>query len=253
MDDLRNLRLVIQYDGTDFAGYQVQVGQRTVQGVLHDAFHSLTGEQARVHAAGRTDAGVHAIGQVASVSVRSTLSCAVIIRALNALLPGDVAVTQVDDAPPGFHARFSAHSRSYRYVVYNAPQPAPLWRRYSYHVRGYLDAARMNVALRSLVGEHDFAAFGQGMEDRVHGTRGPTVRHLLRAGCRRVRGVFVVFSFAANAFLRAMVRSLVGTALLVGRGELDTAGLRGVLASQERGAAGPSAPPQGLFLVRVAY
>jgi tRNA pseudouridine38-40 synthase len=212
----------------------------------------LTGEEVRAHAAGRTDAGVHALGQVASVTTRSALSCEVIGRALNALLPPDVAVSKVEDAPPGFHARFSALSRDYRYVVYNARTPAPLWRRYSYHVTSALDAARIDTALRSIVGEHDFAAFGQGMEDNESGARGHTVRRLLLARCRRVRAM-LIFSFAANAFLRSMVRSLVGTALLIGRGQLESDAMRAILASRERATAGPSAPPHGLFLVRVHY
>ena len=252
MAEMRNLRLAVQYDGTDFAGYQAQPGTRTVQGVLQDSFRRLTGEDVRVHAAGRTDAGVHALGQVASLRTTTALSCTVVGRALNALLPADMAVRDVQDADADFHARFSARARRYLYLVYNDSRPAPLLRRYSYHVGTLLDTRRMDEALRSLVGEHDFAAFGRGMEDRESGVLGHTVRHLFRARCRRVRP-FVLFSFAANAFLRSMVRSLVGTALLVGRGQLESEALRAILETRERGAAGPSVPPQGLFLTRVTY
>src|SRR5262249_3743094 len=139
MAETRNLRMTVQYDGTDFAGYQVQPGTRTVQGVLQEAFRRLTGEEVRAHAAGRTDAGGHALGQVVSVHTSTALPCSVVERGLNALLPPDVAVRSVQEAGPEFHARFSAQSRSYVYFVYNSRTPAPLWRRYSYHVTGALD------------------------------------------------------------------------------------------------------------------
>lgn len=251
-DGVRTLRLTVQYDGSDFAGYQLQSRARTVQGVLHEAFQRLTGEDVRANAAGRTDTGVHALGQVVSVQTRTALAPQVVGRALNALLPADVAVSDTVDAPPGFHARYSALAREYRYVVYNGPTTGPLWRRYSYHVGDPLDATRMDAALSPLVGRHDFGSFGRGMEDRISGVRGSTVRHMMRARCRRVRA-FLIFSFTANAFLRTMIRSLVGTVLLVGRGQLAPEALTAILAARDRGAAGPSAPPHGLVLVRVRY
>jgi len=180
-DGVRTLRLTVQYDGSDFAGYQLQSRARTVQGVLHEAFQRLTGEDVRANAAGRTDAGVHAMGQVVSVQTRTALAPQVVGRALNALLPADVAVSDTVDAPPGFHARYSALAREYRYVVYNGPTPGPLWRRYSYHVGDPLDATRMDAALGPLVGRHDFGSFGRGMEDRISGVRGSTVRKCVPA------------------------------------------------------------------------
>ena len=219
-----------------------------MQGELEAAWTRLTGEAVRWNFAGRTDAGVHARGQVANTHTQTRHSLVTVQRALNALLPGDLAVREAREAQPAFHARFSAWRREYRYVILNERWRAPLLREQSLHVPEPLDVAAMDAAVRRLEGEHDFAAFGT-----VDG--GTTVRRCFQAVCRanEQQGRQIVVELAANGFLRHMVRAVVGTLLLVGRGRLAASDIDQILASRDRAAAGPNAPPHGLFLEAVRY
>lgn len=248
------LRGTLQYDGTAYAGFQLQATVPTIQGALEAALATVTGAACRVTGAGRTDAGVHARGQVISFQSETHLAPETLLRALNATLPRDIVLLSLEETTPNFNARYAARSRAYEYIVYNAPVPSPFWRRYSHHVAGPLDVASMVEALCHLVGTHDFAAFGMPMEQTRDGAtvRGGTVRTVRAARCWAAQPC-VYFYFEANAFLRHMVRQIVGTALKVGRGRLPAADVVSILRSRRGNAAGPAAPAQGLYLVHVTY
>jgi tRNA pseudouridine38-40 synthase len=251
---VRTFRGTVHYDGTAYAGFQVQAKAPTVQGALEDALAGVTGQTTRVVGAGRTDAGVHARGQVISFRSATDLATDTLQRALNALLPEDIVLLSLEEAPADFHARYAARSRAYEYVVYNMPWPSPFWRCYSYHVPELLDVARMGCALEPLLGEHDFAAFGMPMERTRAGTtvRSTTTRTLLAARCWAVQPC-VYFYLEANAFLRHMVRLIVGTVLRVGQGRLAPSAVREILAARRLAASGPAVPARGLYLVKVTY
>ena len=249
--DARNIALTLEYDGAGFAGSQYQLGVRTVQGELEAAWQRFTAETARWAFAGRTDAGVHARGQVANVRSTTQHSLSVIQRAMNAILPADLAVREAREVDWEFHARFSAWRRDYRYLILNERWPAPLLRTQMLQVPEPLDVAAMAGAVALLQGEHDFAAFGAATTDG-----GSTVRRCFRAECRHDEQMgrqVIAVDLAANGFLRHMVRSVVGTLLLVGRGRRAPADMANILASRERARSGPAAPPHGLYLETVSY
>jgi tRNA pseudouridine38-40 synthase len=238
--------IVVEYDGTRYCGFQTQARGQTIQAELERALGAVTQEERRVVGAGRTDAGVHARGQVAHFKTNWRHSWAELRRALNALLPDDIVVHQLLPVAPEFHARYSARSRWYRYSVFNRPLRSPFAARFAYHLATALDVEAMNAAAECLLGQHDFAAFGQSPNG------GHTVREICMARWRREEDR-VFFDVEANAFLRHMVRSLVGTLLWVGTGKIGPAEFAGILVGKERSAAGVTAPPQGLCLERVAY
>lgn len=241
------LRLVLEYDGTDFQGWQIQPGgARTVQGCLQVAFERVTGQRVNVLASGRTDAGVHAEAQVASVEVETTLEPALLRHALNGCLPRDVAVVTVERAAPDFDARRDSRAKLYRYIVWNAPARSPLRDRRSLHVARTLDLEAMRRAAADLVGTHDFACFQAARA----GTR-TTVRTLERLDVQGRPGGEIRFEAFGKGFLRHMVRTLVGTLLEVGRGRRPPDSLPALLATRDRRRAGPTAPARGLTLVRV--
>jgi tRNA pseudouridine38-40 synthase len=240
------VRAAVAYDGTDYGGFQRQANAPTVQAALEAALARVTQERITVLAAGRTDAGVHAAGQVIAFDTAWRHELCDLQRALNAVLPVDIAVLEIGEAAADFHPRYDARSRRYRYTVYNAPVRWPLDRRYSLHVADPLDAAMMQRAAQSLVGEHDFATFGrppQGLE---------TVRRVLTSGWGG-GPTWLTFDIEANAFLYRMVRSIVGTLLQVGRGKMGLEEFVAVLAARDRSLAGPTAPPHGLCLMEVRY
>jgi tRNA pseudouridine38-40 synthase len=276
-----HLKLRIQYDGTHFAGSQLQAEERgrTVQGELERALARLAGEPVRVLLAGRTDSGVHALGQVASFHFPERLrldSPESVMRALNPNLPDDLAVAHAEIASEDFHARFSAKRRAYRYLFWHAPYPSPLMARYSLHVRRKLDWEAIAGAAPHLEGKHDFAAFaGSGMgipsSGDEPGNRPGTVRtmHLARltalprdanpwqwdlpSGNTVTEGNFTALDLVANAFLPQMVRTIVGTLLEVGQGKRTVDTIEKLLRGRDRRAAGPTAKPHGLCLVWVEY
>lgn len=241
------LRLLVAYDGTDFAGFQVQPGQRTVQGVLEEALERLTQRPVRVRAAGRTDAGVHALGQVVAFpAVDDVLHPDVLHRAMPSLLPSDVAVVDAQLGPDDFDARFSARTRSYTYLLWCGETAHPLYRRHSLWVREPVDVRRLSGALRHVVGTHDFSSFA-----RVRSDQDPE-RTILAAGAVEDNALLRL-SVTGVSFLHQMVRSIVGSALQVATGRKPASWMREVLEARDRSAAGPVAPAHGLALTHVGY
>ncbi len=242
----RKIKAIVEYDGTRYAGFQQQPNQVTIQGEMERVLAQVTQQETRIVGAGRTDAGVHARGQVVHFMTSWKWSLEELHRAANALLADDIAVTEVAGASSDFHARFSAVSREYRYTILNQEIRSPLEARYAYHHAQPLDEGLMGQALAYVVGTHDFASFGQPTQGDS------TVREVLQASCvRKAKHIYVDIS--ANAFLRQMVRTIVGTLLLVGRGALTPLDLKSILQGRERSLAGPPAPAHGLCLVRVNY
>lgn len=241
------MRALVEYDGADYHGFQILTDRPSVQGALEQVLQRLTGQPTRIRYAGRTDAGVHAEGQVIAADLLWRHSLADLERAWNALLPADIAVRQVarvSDA--SFHPRFSARSRVYRYTVWTAPWRSPLHERYTHHEPRPLDVERMNQAAALLVGLHDFASFGQPTQGDS------TVRQVMRADWQRT-GWTLHFEIEANAFLKRMVRTIVGTLLETGKGQRSVESVGEVLAAQNRALAAPPAPACGLCLVEVKY
>ena len=238
------LLAIIEYDGTEFEGFQIQKRRRTVQGELVKVLHQITREKIRVIGAGRTDTGVHAAGLGVHLDTAWSRSPEVLQRALNAVLPDDISVSRIAQVPADFSARYSAKSRVYRYTILNRATRAPLAERYALRVPEPLDANAMDAAARCLIGKHDFGAFGTP-------PRGDNaVREMYRAQVEReAERVFV--ELEANAFLYRMVRRIVGTLILVGKGTLSVAEFRQVLEKKRR--AGESVLPHGLCLIKVQY
>lgn len=248
---MRNIVLRLAYDGTDFVGSQWQANGRSVQAEVERAWARLTREQQRFTFAGRTDARVHAHGQVAHVHTRTHHPPAVIMRALNALLPHDVAVLDVWEAAPDFHARHSAVWRWYRYLIDNQPVALPQLRHHVLHTDRPLHISAMQHALAALPGWHDFAVFGRG--DQNHTT---TMRLCHRAECSTTEMMtrpLLTIDLVANAFLRHMVRTIVGTLLLVGWGQMEPTEFAYILSKQNRQRVGPTAAAHGLTLMAVGY
>ena len=236
-------KLDLEYDGTDFAGWQVQPDARTVQGELKRALEVVLREEVRVTGAGRTDAGVHAWGQVASIVCHGDVTAA--LRSVNAVLPDDVVVRSAHSAPDGFDARRDAIRRRYRYVLHRGP--TALDRRFCLALDRFPDPARMADAAARLPGHRDFASFASGIDP------GDGTECLLERAEVRERGPFLDLEVTANRFLRKMVRTIVGTLLEVGWGSRPPEWIDDVVSSRDRRAAGPVVPPRGLFLVAVDY
>jgi tRNA pseudouridine38-40 synthase len=241
------IRLDLAYDGTGFHGWARQPRLRTVQGILEEALTKVAGERPVLSVAGRTDAGVHASGQVASFPASHDLHPERIQRALNGMLAPEVVVIRARSMPDSFDARHSATGREYRYRIDTAPVPSPFEARFVWHRPGRLGIGPMRRAAQDLVGEHDFAAFCRSRRSPVS-----TVRTLRRLAVG-VRGHRVEIRAEANGFLHQMVRSLVGTLAAVGEGRIDPDAVPRILAAGDRSRAGPVAPPHGLTLVRVVY
>jgi tRNA pseudouridine38-40 synthase len=244
---MRTFKITLAYDGTAFAGWQMQDGPRTVQGVFEEALRPIENRRIVVFAAGRTDAGVHAAGQVVSFSLNSPISAEALRRALNVRLPEDVRVMRVEEADAAFNARFDAKRKTYHYAIFTGAVVPPPIRHFVWHIPQPLDLDAMNTAAAELVGEHDFAAFQAAGSD-VMSTR----RELLvsRVMCSEER---VVYEVSGTGFLRHMVRNIVGTLVDIGRGRRPVADVVRVLSSRDRTTASATAPPQGLTLWSVDY
>jgi tRNA pseudouridine38-40 synthase len=247
---MRNLKIVLQYDGTAYAGWQRQDNGISIQAVLEDALEPIEGSRVVVHGAGRTDAGVHALAQVATVTLSGSMEPPALARALNAILPPDVRVLAVEEADPAFHARFSAIGKVYEYRIVNARLVSPFLYKYVWHVVQPVDLDAVREASALLLGTHDFAAF-QGARAAVASTD-RTVRTIEweHGGGSDLP---LVMRIEGDGFLRHMVRNIVGTLVDVGVGRLPPSRVAGILASRDRTQAGPTAPAHGLYLVRVLY
>ena len=248
-----NFKLLIQYDGTDFHGWQVQENQRTVQGELERTLSLLEDAEVHVAGSGRTDAGVHAEGQVANVRLNRLFTPDKLRVAINGNLGRDVRILNVEKASDDFHARFSVKVKTYVYRVVNAPVMSPFWLRYAHHESRPLDVGKMNDAARLFLGEHDWTAFSAArsdVENRVRTIKEFTVESFWDA---RANATIIEFRISANGFLRYMVRSIVGTMLEVGRGEKDSDIILTAIIGGNRELAGNTAPANGLTLLKVGY
>jgi tRNA pseudouridine38-40 synthase len=265
---MRNFKLTVAYDGTNYFGWRVQANKATVQETLEAAVEQITGRKVRLHASGRTDAGVHALGQVASFQCDTNLESAVLQKALNAVLPEDVAVLDVCEVPADFHPRYSAQRKHYRYLLYDGEAPDIFLRRYAWHYKnGRLDADAMHRAAQSLVGKHNFTSF-----ESSGAKRKTSIRTIFSLNVRRGRAGeggavlhpappltstssqdWITLDIIADGFLYNMVRSILGTLVEVGRGAQSKGWPAEVLLAADRRRAGPTAPPQGLFLMKVCY
>ena len=245
---MKNIKMVIAYDGGNYNGWQLQKTGATIQGVIEAALGQILNRQTRVIGSGRTDAGVHALNQVAHFFTESTLELASLHRGLNSLLPQDIVIKEMTGAPPDFHARYSARSRVYQYLIWNNRTRSPFYGRYSWQVHDSLDANLMRQASVCLTGWHDFASFqGTGSVCRT------SEREVMRCAIRGRAGRWIICTVEANSFLRHMVRNIIGTLVEAGRGRMTSDEFRAILDARDRSRAGVTAPPQGLFLKKVRY
>jgi tRNA pseudouridine38-40 synthase len=248
-----NFKLLIQYDGTDFHGWQVQENARSIQGELERVIGMLEDATVKVHGSGRTDAGVHAEGQVANVHLSRKFTPDKLRNAINGNLWRDIRIVQATTAPDDFHARFSARTKTYVYRVINAPVMSPFWRRFAHHEARPLDVGRMTVASRFFLGEHDWTAFASARGDSEGKVRNVMAFDIESKWDSRAKAAILEFQITANGFLRYMVRSIVGTLLEVGRGDKDIDVVRTAIVSGDRTLAGTTALPNGLTLLNVRY
>lgn len=247
MLEKRNIKLVVAYDGTNFQGFQYQPDQRTVQGVMEELLSELFQERVKVIGAGRTDAGVHALGQVVNFHARCPIPKERLVVAMNSILPADVRVQRASFVHLKFHARFDAKSRVYRYTIHERGVENPLTSRYAWHVSERVDVGRMQEATQYLVGVHDFRTFCKGAEPVEN-----TVREVKWIKCTR-RESFLTITIEASSFLRQMARIIVASLLEVGKGANPPEWIKEILEACDRKVAPQAAPPQGLCLLRVRY
>ncbi|HZK34477.1 MAG TPA: tRNA pseudouridine(38-40) synthase TruA [Bacillota bacterium] len=244
---MKNVRLTIEYDGTDYAGWQIQDNAITIQQLVQEALEKLTREPIKLTGSGRTDSGVHALGQVANFKTRSTIPSERFSYALNAVLPRDIKVISSQGVPMDFHARFSAKEKTYRYCMLVNTHGSAIGHRFHVHVRPPLDIEAMNRASRAYIGSHDFAAMqatGSSVES--------TVRTIFESQLRS-DGDYLYYSVRGNGFLYKMVRIMVGTLIEVGKGKINADDIPEILSSQARKKAGFTAAAKGLFLDRAYY
>jgi tRNA pseudouridine38-40 synthase len=245
---MNNFKLTIEYDGTAYKGWQRQAEDPTVQAEIERALEQMTRSKITVIGAGRTDAGVHALGQVANFRCDTRLAPDAILKGLNSLLPPDIAIRDCGLMPAEFHARFAARSKRYHYRILNRAARAAVGRDYAWFIHRPLDTRAMGQATEHLLGRRDFKAFESAGSPRAH-----TERHVMQAAWKEAEDRCLTFQIEADGFLRGMVRNIVGTLVAVGLGKLDPQGIEGILASRDRRRAGVTAPARGLFLVEVYY
>jgi tRNA pseudouridine38-40 synthase len=253
----RRIKLSLQYDGSAYCGWQIQPSGTSIQGILQDRLYEITGEKVAVIGAGRTDAGVHAVEQIAAFDSHSSMDAGIIKRALNALLPQDIRVMEAIEAADNFHPRYNALSKRYFYIIANMRDIPVFIRKYVWQVTAWLNVAAMDMGASHLLGSHDFSSFrgsGCGAENPVRSVRRldvvPISEITLFTG---FQGSFIKIAVEADGFLRHMVRNIVGTLVEVGRGKIGQEKIEEILKSKDRRSAGPTAPPQGLFLEKVIY
>lgn len=245
---MRNIKLLIEYDGTNYLGWQVQFRGPTIQGILEEKLGLLTGETIRLFGSGRTDSGVHAIGQVAHFKTENSMDTHRMQRALNSLLPPDIVIQKMEEVEESFHARKHSKSKVYEYRILNRNLRSVFHRAYVWHIPQQLDFKEMGKATQYLIGEHDFSSFRSvGSPTRT------TVRKVTRVEWKRGRSGLVRFEIEANGFLKQMVRAIIGTLVEVGKGKISAGEFRKIFESKDRKKAGPTAPAHGLFLKEVKY
>lgn len=244
---MRNIKLTIEFDGTNYSGWQMQVGVLTIQQLLQEAIGAVTGERIYVQGASRTDAGVHALAQVANFKTASKIRTDKLLPAINAHLPEDIVVKRLEEVPEDFHSQFHARSKLYRYTILNSFIRPALSRGLCHVVGPPLDETRMAEAAQCLVGEHDFRAFTTEAWTKTN-----TVRTVTAVRVERV-GETITVEVEANGFLYNMVRAIVGTLIEIGRGKMEVAEMKAILDSRDRKKAGPTAPAKGLCLVEVRH
>ncbi len=255
---MRNIKLIIQYDGTNYSGWQVQPDAVSIQGLIEKFLKKITGEDIDLIAAGRTDAGVHAFGQAACFKTSSRLPADTLRNALNAHLPYDIRIIKAQEVDSSFHARFSAHRKSYFYMVSTDRIVSPFLHRYVWRSLHKIDIPPMRESISYLMGTHDFSAFrasGCGAKTPVRTIFSSTVESLdaIEFMSLRISGNFIKFRFEGDAFLRHMVRNMVGTLVEVGKGKLKPEDVEKIIAGKDRKCAGPTAPSKGLFLEKIVY
>ena len=244
---MRNISLLVSYDGTAYHGWQCQPNAITIQETLQKVIERITNRQVKLYGGARTDRGVHALGQVVNFHSDTGIDLKALEKGINSLLPPDIRLERAGEVPGDFHSRYSAKSKTYVYCIRNAPHNSPFYGRYSWHIRHALDVSSMRGAIQNIKGSHDFSAFKKQDE-----TYRSTVREVLRAGVLR-RKDFVYVVLEATGFLRYMVRNIVGTLELVGSEKLTSDRFREILESGDRRKAGPTAPAMGLFLKEIKY
>ncbi|MEI6126756.1 MAG: tRNA pseudouridine(38-40) synthase TruA [Pseudomonadota bacterium] len=245
---MRNIKLIIQFDGTAYHGWQTQSSHRTVQKTVQDVLSRILNSRVTLHGSGRTDAGVHALGQAAHFFTTSAMSPEKLLKGLNRLLPADISITQLEEAAPDFNSRFSAQSRVYRYLIWNCPEKSPFYCRYSWHIRSELNILLMKEAAQHLIGAHDFSSFQGPDKEKVN-----PCREVLRVRFMKARKHLLIAEIEAGSFLRHMVRNIMGTLVDVGLGRLSAQAFKEILEKRDRRCAGEPAPAQGLFLKEVKY
>ena len=251
---MRNIKLTIEYDGTNYRGWQIQqrkpeaVGtEKTIQGVVERVLSGILQEETRIIGAGRTDAGVHALGQTANFKTKSKMPMAVMQRALNALLPKDIIIIDIEETKPDFNSRFNAISKTYRYQILNRDYSSAFERLYQHYVPYKLDARLMAREARVLIGRRDFKSFqAADKKERM------SVRNIKRLSVK-ADGPVITIDIEANGFLYNMVRNIVGTLIEIGRGKFPIGSMKRILRAKDRTQAGPTAPAKGLCLMRVKY
>lgn len=245
---MENFKLIVEYDGTAYHGWQRQKSDRTIQGEIEKALTTMSGKSICLAGSGRTDAGVHAMGQTASFSSDAGLRPDIYIKGLNSLLPDDILIRECELMDPAFHARYSARSKIYQYRILNRDMPSVMERHYVWHIRRRLNIEAMQKAATYCMGEHDFKAF-----EGTGSPRTSTVRHVIRAGIKQGNHGLILFDIEADGFLRYMVRNIVGTLVDVGKGRILVEDVKRILLSRDRSLAGATAPARGLFLMEVKY
>jgi tRNA pseudouridine38-40 synthase len=251
---MRNIKLTIAYDGADFHGWQIQPGLATIQGGLTDAAHKITQEKIMIHGASRTDTGVHALGQVAHFKTQSPLSAEEFQRALNALLPPAIRIVAAEEVGPDFHARWQAQGKTYRYRIYRGRVLPPFEHRRALHYSGPLDEDAMTAAARQFEGQHDFTSFAASSGSEEDDSERDLMRVLYSSEIvREPAREEMAYVVRGRSFLRYMVRKIVGTLIEVGKGRLALADIPHIFEARDRSRSGPTAPPEGLYLISLEY
>jgi tRNA pseudouridine38-40 synthase len=245
---MRNIKLLIEYDGTHYHGWQVQPNALTLQEVIQKKIEMMTRHPVHLNASGRTDAGVHALGQVASFTTSTKIPVPAFRHGLNSLLPPDIIIKSAEEVDENFHPQFRAKRKTYRYVILNRELPSAIYRNYSWHLPKPLDIAAMQEASQNLIGRQNFSSFQATDSEPTN-----PVREIFKAEWSMKKEVFLCFTIEADGFLKHMVRNIVGTLAEVGRGKISSDEFYKILLAKDRRRAGMTAPPQGLFLLEVQY